>query len=164
MDKIACNLLQFGHSPRFSYYFAELHASCKLHATKYERAHSGTWEKEEKIDKNYRAPSFPSNISLNFRCFLQCSRFLMNLCSFQWEPMILDGLPLELMKEVLLELPTVDIIQTVKCTRRLYNFVKADKRLGRRLQGRVADLELCLGGNTPCETCGKLVRILRFLI
>ena len=72
--------------------------------------------------------------------------------------MILDGLPLELMREVLLDLPTVDIIQTVKCTRRLYHFAKADKALGRRLQNRVFDLCLGFGDNRACEECGKLVR------
>ena len=69
--------------------------------------------------------------------------------------MILDVMPLEVMREVLLDLPTVDIIQTVKCTRRLYRFAKADKALGRRLQNRVFDLHLCLGdmfwANCECE-------------
>ena len=74
------------------------------------------------------------------------------------EQMILDGLPLELMREVLLDLPEVDIIQTVKCTRRLYQFAKIDKALGRRLQNRVSDLDLCLGGYSFCWACNKMVR------
>ncbi|PAV91874.1 hypothetical protein WR25_15624 [Diploscapter pachys] len=69
--------------------------------------------------------------------------------------MILDGLPLEVVKEVLLDLPEVDIIQTVKCTRRLDNFAKADKALSRRLQNRIFALHLRLD-NTLC-TCGKPV-------
>ena len=71
--------------------------------------------------------------------------------------MILDGLPLELMREVLLDLPTVDIIQTVKCTPRLYHFTKADKALSRRLQKRVFNLGLCLANDGVCANCGKLV-------
>ena len=59
--------------------------------------------------------------------------------------MILDELPLELIREVLLDLHTVDIIQTVKCTRRLYKFVEADGALSRRLQNRVLNVHLCLG-------------------
>ena len=78
--------------------------------------------------------------------------------------MILDGLPLELMREVLLDLPTVDIIQTVKCTRRLYHFVNIDEALGRRLHNRVFDLTLFLGGYKFCADCGELVRILRYQI
>ena len=78
--------------------------------------------------------------------------------------MILDGLPLELMKEVLLDLPTVDIIQTVKCTRRLYQFAKIDKALGRRLQNRVFNLRLSLIEYEPCEGCGKPVRNYDFSI
>ncbi|PAV56982.1 hypothetical protein WR25_16748 [Diploscapter pachys] len=71
--------------------------------------------------------------------------------------MILDELPLELMREVLLDLPTVDIIQTVKCIRRLYHFAKADKALGRRLQNRVFDLRLRPGKYKRCADCGKFV-------
>ena len=71
--------------------------------------------------------------------------------------MILDGLPLELMKEVLLDLPTVDIIQAVKCTRRLYHFAKADKALSRRLQNRVLNVHLGLGDYDLCPECEKLV-------
>ena len=78
--------------------------------------------------------------------------------------MILDGLPLELMREVLLDLPTVDIIQTVKCTRRLYHFAKVDEALGRRLQNRVLKVYLCLD-NSVCR-CEKPVRNfnLKFMI
>ncbi|PAV88105.1 hypothetical protein WR25_09115 [Diploscapter pachys] len=72
--------------------------------------------------------------------------------------MILDGLSLEVMREVLLDLPTVDIIQTVKCTRRLYYFAKADKALGRRLQNRVFRFWLHLGNSEICENCKKLAR------
>ncbi|PAV63795.1 hypothetical protein WR25_26306 isoform A [Diploscapter pachys] len=71
--------------------------------------------------------------------------------------MILDELPLELMREVLLDLATVDIIQTVKCTRRLYHFAKSDKALGRRLQNRVLNARLGLGNYELCADCGKLV-------
>ncbi|PAV82253.1 hypothetical protein WR25_24509 [Diploscapter pachys] len=67
--------------------------------------------------------------------------------------MILDGLPLELIREVLLDLPTVDVIQTVKCTRRLYHFAKFDKALGRRLQNRVFDLTLFLDSYDHCRVC-----------
>ncbi|PAV80050.1 hypothetical protein WR25_04885 [Diploscapter pachys] len=67
--------------------------------------------------------------------------------------MILDGLPLELVKEVLLDLPTVDIVQTVKCTRRLYYFAKADKALGRRLQNFVFHFRPRLGKYKPCKDC-----------
>ncbi|PAV73136.1 hypothetical protein WR25_12668 [Diploscapter pachys] len=69
--------------------------------------------------------------------------------------MILDGLPLELMREVLLDLPTVDIIQTVKCTRRLHHFAKVDKALGRRLQNRVSELDLHLSHYVACADCGN---------
>ncbi|PAV78447.1 hypothetical protein WR25_13247 [Diploscapter pachys] len=69
--------------------------------------------------------------------------------------MILDGLPLELMREVLLDLPTVDIIQTVKCTRRLHHFAKTDKALSRRLQNRVFNVRLRLD-NYVCK-CRKSV-------
>ncbi|PAV62029.1 hypothetical protein WR25_00547 [Diploscapter pachys] len=71
--------------------------------------------------------------------------------------MILDVLPLELMREVLLDLPTVDIIQAVKCTRRLYHFAKVDKALGRQLQKRTFKFCLRLGGHSMCRKCRKLV-------
>ncbi|PAV64342.1 hypothetical protein WR25_20480 [Diploscapter pachys] len=71
--------------------------------------------------------------------------------------MILDGLPLELMRDVLLDLPTVDIIQVVKCTRRLHYFAKADKALGRRLQNRIFKFCLRLGGHSVCRKCRKLL-------
>ncbi|PAV63796.1 hypothetical protein WR25_26306 isoform B [Diploscapter pachys] len=59
------------------------------------------------------------------------------------------------MREVLLDLATVDIIQTVKCTRRLDQFAKADKALSRRLQNRIFDLELCLDEYESCNKCEK---------
>ena len=71
--------------------------------------------------------------------------------------MILDRLPLELMREVLLDLPTVDIIQTAKCTRRLYHFAKTDRALGRRLQNRVSRLDLDLCHYVACADCGNRV-------
>ena len=71
--------------------------------------------------------------------------------------MILDGLPLELMREVLLDLHTVDIIRTVKCTHRLYQFAKADRALSRRLQYRVLNVHLCLG-ETVYTKCDNPVR------
>ena len=77
--------------------------------------------------------------------------------------MILDGLPLELMREVLLDLPTVDIIQTIKCTRKLYQFAtEKDQALGRRLQNRVSKLSLSLGYYAACEDCGN--RVTNFMI
>ncbi|PAV64627.1 hypothetical protein WR25_01700 [Diploscapter pachys] len=69
--------------------------------------------------------------------------------------MILDELPLELMREVLLDLSTVDIIQTVKCTRRLYHFAKADRALGRRLRNRIFNFCLRLGKNKVFADCGE---------
>ncbi|PAV88952.1 hypothetical protein WR25_24386 [Diploscapter pachys] len=69
--------------------------------------------------------------------------------------MILDVLPLELMREVLLDLPTVDIIQTVKCTHRLHHFAKVDKALGRRLQNRISELDLDLCHCGTCADCGN---------
>ncbi|PAV86431.1 hypothetical protein WR25_24466 [Diploscapter pachys] len=72
--------------------------------------------------------------------------------------MILDVLPLELMREVLLDLPTVDIIQTVKCTRRLHYFAtEKDKALGRRLQNCIIlSGRLCIG-SIFCWKCGNPV-------
>ena len=115
------------------------------------------------MGRNYKGlSSFRSDISRNFRYFFNVrykELVFWWICALFSEPMILDGLPLELMREVLLDLPTVDIIQTVKCIRRLYHFTKADKALGRRLQNRVSTFRLYLGNDKFCGICGKSVRI-----